>query len=119
VHVPWSDGRCIFCRSAASTSVDHVAAACTRAVERCGRAGYSHRSSNGYRVSGGHRKTGESARAALDGLDIRPHLDAFDALRQLRNQSEYEVLFVQSEDVEQALQHSQAIVDAVADVLPR
>jgi hypothetical protein len=24
VHVPWSDGRCIFCASPASTSVDHV-----------------------------------------------------------------------------------------------
>jgi len=82
----------------------------------------AHMRANGYRVSkgtGGHRKTGEYARAALDGLDIRPHLDEFDALRQLRNQSEYEALFVQSEDVEQALEHAQAIVDAVAVVLAR
>jgi hypothetical protein len=82
----------------------------------------AHMRANGYRVSkgsGGHRKTGEYARAALDDLDIRPHLDEFDALRQLRNQSEYEALFVQSEDVWQAHEHAQAIVDAVAVVLAR
>ncbi len=82
----------------------------------------AHMRANGYRVSkgaGGHRKTGEYALAALDALDIGPHLDEFDALRQLRNQSEYEALFVQSNDVQQALEHAQAIVDAVAAVLPR
>lgn len=82
----------------------------------------AHMRANGYRVSrgtGGHRKMGEYARATLDGPDIRPHLDEFDALRQLRNQSEYEAVFVHSENVEQALGHAQAIVDAVAGVLPR
>ncbi len=82
----------------------------------------AHMRANGYRVSkgaGAHRKTGEYALAALDALNIGPHLDEFDALRQLRNQSEYEALFVQSNDVQQALEHAQAIVDAVAVVLPR
>jgi hypothetical protein len=81
----------------------------------------AHMRASGYRISkgaGGHRKTGEYALAALDTLDIGPHLDEFDVLRQLRNQSEYEALFVQSNDVEQALEHAQAIVDAVAAVLP-
>lgn len=81
----------------------------------------AHMRANGYRVTkgaGGHRKTGEYALAALDALDIGPHLDEFDALRQLRNQSEYEALFVQSDEVEHAREHARAIVDAVAAVLP-
>ena len=81
----------------------------------------AHMRANGYRVTkgaGGHRKTGEYALAALDALDIGPHLDEFDALRQLRNQSEYEALFVQSDEVEHALEHARSIVDAVATVLP-
>lgn len=77
---------------------------------------------HGYRLSkgpGGHVRTGEYALAALDALDIEAHLDEFDALRQLRNQSEYEALFVESDDVEQALAHARAIVEAVAAVLPQ
>src|SRR5437016_3508191 len=55
----------------------------------------AHMRSRGYRVTrglGAHAKTGEYALAALDHLDIGLHLDEFDALRDLRNQSEYEAL---------------------------
>jgi hypothetical protein len=80
----------------------------------------AHMRAHGYRITkgpGGHVKTGEYALAALDTLDIQGHLDEFDALRQRRNQSEYEALFVQPDEVEQALAHAAAIVEAVADAL--
>jgi hypothetical protein len=80
----------------------------------------AHMRANGYRISKGprgHVKIGEYALAALDALDIQAHLDEFDALRTIRNQSEYEAMFVQPEDVPQALEHAQAIVDAVARAL--
>lgn len=72
----------------------------------------AHMRAHGYRITkgpGGHVKTGEYALAALDALEIEGHLDEFDALRQLRNQSEYEALFVQADEVEQALTHARAI----------
>ena len=80
----------------------------------------AHMRANGYRISkgpGAHVKTGEYALAALDALGIEEHLDEFDALRQLRNQSEYEALFVQPGEVEQARSHARAIVDAVEAAL--
>jgi len=73
--------------------------------------------SRGYRVTrgpGAHAKTGEYARAALDHLDIGSHLDEFDALRDLRNQSEYEALHLDVEEVREALEHVSAIVEAIA-----
>jgi hypothetical protein len=60
------------------------------------------------------RKTGEYALAALDHLDVGSHLDEFDALRDLRNQSEYEALHVDVEEVREALEHARAIVGAIA-----
>jgi hypothetical protein len=77
----------------------------------------AHMRSRGYRVArgpGAHAKTGEYALAALDHLDIEAHLDEFDTLRDLRNQSEYEALSVGVEDVREAVEHATAIVDAVA-----
>lgn len=50
-------------------------------------------------------------------LDIDSHLDEFDVLRDLRNQSEYEALHVGVEEVREALEHASAIVEAVADDL--
>lgn len=73
--------------------------------------------SRGYRVTrgpGAHPKTGEYALAELDHLDIGPHLDEFDALRDLRNQSEYEALHVDVNEVREALEHVHAIVEAIA-----
>ena len=77
-----------------------------------------HMRSRGYRVTrgpGAHAKTGEYALAALDHLDIGSHLDEFDALRDLRNQSEYEALPVDVEEVREALEHVSAIVEEIAD----
>ena len=77
----------------------------------------AHMRSRGYRVTrgpGAHVRTGEYALAALDHLDVGPHLDEFDALRDLRNQSEYEALRVETDEVREALQHARAIVEAIA-----
>jgi hypothetical protein len=77
----------------------------------------AHMRSRGYRVTrgpGAHAKTGDYALAALDHLDIGSHLDEFDALRDLRNQSEYEALHVDVEEVREALHHASAIVEAIA-----
>lgn len=80
----------------------------------------AHMRSRGYRVTrgpGAHAKTGEYALAALDHLDIGSHLDEFDVLRDLRNQSEYEALQVAVEEVREALEHASAIVEAITDDL--
>ena len=68
-----------------------------RSLPTCARAGIA------WRGPGAHAKTGEYALAALDHLDIEAHLDEFDTLRDLRNQSEYEALSVGVDDVRQAL----------------
>jgi hypothetical protein len=75
---------------------------------------------NGYRITkgpGGHVKTGAYAQAALDGLGLDEHLDAFETLRQLRNQSEYSALWVGPDEVREAAAHAAAIVEAVATAL--
>src|SRR5712691_1343791 len=77
----------------------------------------AHMRTNGYRVTkgaGGHIKTGKYARAALDHLSVEDELDEFDTLRDLRNQSEYEVLFVSTEEVNEAAIHVRTIVEAIA-----
>ena len=77
----------------------------------------AHLRARGYRVGrgpGAHQKTGEYAQAALDHLDISAHLDEFDALRDLRNQSEYEALSVEIGEVREALEHASVIVEAIA-----
>jgi hypothetical protein len=76
----------------------------------------AHMRSRGYRVTrgpGAHTKTGEYALAALDHLGIASHLDEFDTLRDLRNQSEYEALTVDVDEVRDVFEHATAIVDAV------
>jgi hypothetical protein len=62
-------------------------------------------------------KTGAYALAALDELPIGPHLAEFDALRNLRNQSEYSGLWVGADEVTEATAHAAAIVEAVARTL--
>jgi YD repeat-containing protein len=76
----------------------------------------AHMRANGYRVGSGasaHVKTGQYAGAALDAEALAPHLDAFDDLRALRNQSEYDALLLDEADARDALDHARAIVDAV------
>ena len=50
----------------------------------------------------------------LDHLDIGSHLDEFDALRDLRNQSEYEAVRVEVKEAREALEHVSVIVEAIA-----
>jgi len=76
----------------------------------------AHMRARGYRVTrgaGSHAKTGEYAVAALARLDIGAHLDEFDALRDLRNQSEYHALRVDIEEVRRAAEHVRVIVEAI------
>lgn len=76
----------------------------------------AHMRANGYRVGSGqgaHAKTGQYASAALHDETLEPHLDAFDDLRALRNQSEYDALVLDDGDVRDALDHARAIVEAV------
>lgn len=77
----------------------------------------AHMRAHGYRVTrgpGAHAKTGEYAQAALDHLGIGAHLDEFETLRDLRNQSEYEALSVEIGEVREALEHASVIVKAIA-----
>lgn len=74
----------------------------------------------GLRVAKGvghHVRTGEYAREALDHLDVDEHLDAFDDLRQLRNQSEYDALEIDSWELEDLLRHAKALVRVIAGEL--
>ena len=77
----------------------------------------AHMRHRGYRVGKGkghHARTGQYAMAALDDVAVEEHIDAFDELRQLRNQSEYDALLVDANDVADALARAEAIIAAVA-----
>ncbi len=55
-----------------------------------------------------------AVRQQSDSLDVLC-VDEFDALRDLRNQREYEALHLDVEEVREALEHVAAIVEAIAD----
>lgn len=77
----------------------------------------AHMRANGFRVTAGkgqHVKTGRYASAALDDLGVDASLAEFDNLRDLRSQSEYDALWVTPVDVQSAIVHATAIVEAVA-----
>ena len=76
----------------------------------------AHMRDRGYRVGKGkrhHARTGRYAAAAIDDAQLEEHLGAFDELRQLRNQSEYDALILDSSDVADALARADAIIAAV------
>jgi hypothetical protein len=76
----------------------------------------AHMRSRGYRVTKGkghHARTGRYALAAIDDPGLEEHLQAFDELRQLRNQSEYDALLLAPDDVTDALARADAIINAV------
>jgi hypothetical protein len=76
----------------------------------------AHMRSRGYRVTKGkghHARTGRYAHAAIDDPRLEEHLEAFDELRQLRNQSEYDALLLDRDDVTDALACADAIINAV------
>lgn len=76
----------------------------------------AHMRHRGYRVTRGpghHARTGRYAIAAIDDPTLVEHLDAFDELRQMRNQSEYDAVILGTDDVTDALEHAGAIISAV------
>jgi hypothetical protein len=76
----------------------------------------AHMRHRGYRVTRGpghHARTGRYAIAAIDDPALEDHLDAFDELRQMRNQSEYDALILGTDDATDALVHADAIINAV------
>jgi hypothetical protein len=106
--------------SAEKIMADDPTLAVTALYDAMRKAITAHMRSHGFRVAkgrGAHARTGEHALAALDHLDIGSHLDEFDALRNLRNQSEYEAVDVDVQEVRDALEHVLAIVEAIADDL--
>lgn len=77
----------------------------------------AHMRAGGYRVArrqGHHHWTGRYASAAIGGAGVRAHIEAFDDLRQLRNQSEYEALLVEPRDVAELLDHANGLITAIA-----
>lgn len=103
--------------SARKIMKDDPALAFTGLYDAMRKAVVAHMRSRGFRIAkmqGSHKKTGEYASAALDHLRIGEHLDEFDALRNLRNQSEYDGVSLYLEDVQEALDHVQVIVEAIA-----
>jgi len=106
--------------SAETIMVDDATLAFTALYDAMRKAIVAHMRSRGYRVTrgtGAHAKTGAYARAALDHLEIDSHLDEFDALRDLRNQSEYEALHVDVAEVRDTAEHVRAIVEAIGEDL--
>ena len=80
----------------------------------------AHMRSRGYRLTRGgghHTRIGRYALAAIDDARLDEHLEAFDELRQLRNQSEYDALVLDPDDVNDVLAHADAVVTAVAATL--
>ena len=80
----------------------------------------AHMRSSGLRLRKGpghHRRVGDYGRAALDTDRVAAHLDAFDELRLLRNQSQYDGLAVGPGEVTELLVHARAILAAVGESL--
>lgn len=80
----------------------------------------AHMRASGYRVSkapGHHRRVGRYAIAALDDGEVAGHIEAFDELRQLRNQSQYDGLAVEPGEVAELLAHAEAIARAIGEDL--
>jgi hypothetical protein len=82
----------------------------------------AHMRATGYRATTGkghHYRTGRYALVALRGRGVEGHVEAFDDLRQLRNQSQYDALMVEPDDVTDILAHAEALVAAIEVELGR
>ena len=76
----------------------------------------AHMRARGFRLKKGgghHHRIGRYALAALDHLGVASHIEAFDDLRQLRNQSEYDALMVELGEVHDVLDHARSLIDAI------
>ena len=103
--------------SAALIAADDPIGAFAIGYDAIRRAIAAHMRARGYRLrkgGGHHHRTGRYALAALDNMDVTDHIEAFDDLRQLRNQSEYDALMVEPEDVRNVLDHARALIDAIS-----
>ena len=93
-----------------------VSAQMQLAMRAHGQPDTAHMRARGFRVGSGmgaHAKTGRYALAVLDDPAVRPHVERFDDLRAVRNESEYDALLLDVADARDALVHAEAIVDAV------
>jgi hypothetical protein len=90
---------------------DGVRKAITAHMRACG---YRTRSSAGH-----HRRIGRYAVAALDVPGVAAHIEMFDRLRRLRNQSQYEGLDLESDEVAELLEHARPIIVAIKEDLTR
>jgi hypothetical protein len=80
----------------------------------------AHMRASGYRTRKGpghHARIGRYAVAAIDAPEVTGHLQGYDDLRLLRNQSQYEGLEVEPEEVDELIAHARAIVGAIRDDL--
>jgi hypothetical protein len=106
--------------SAASIARSDPTAAFAVGYEAMRKAIAAHMRWDGFRVKPGrghHHRTGRYALAALEGRQARAHVEAFDELRLLRNQSQYEGLMVEPQDLAELLSHARALVAAVGEDL--
>ena len=106
--------------SATLIAAEDPAAAFAVGYDAMRKAVSAHLRNGGYRVTKGtghHHRTGQYAMAALDHLDVAENIEAFDDLRQLRNQSEYDALMVGPAEVAEILSHAYALVAAISDDL--
>jgi hypothetical protein len=104
-------------QSAASLAENDPVAAFAIGYEAMRKAIAAHMRCDGFRVKPGrghHHRTGRYALAALEGQDAQAHVEAFDELRLLRNQSQYEGLAVERDDIDELLHHARGLVTAVA-----
>lgn len=102
--------------SAAEIADRDPVAAFALAYDAIRKAFSAHMRDRGYRIpkgKGHHARTGRYAMAAIDDARVEEHLEAFDELRQLRNQAEYDALLLDTDDVTDALARADAIIAAV------
>jgi len=102
--------------SAATVAVDDPNAAFQLAYDGARKAVAAHMRARGCRVGSGmgaHAKTGRYALAVFRDQAVRPHVERFDDLRVVRNESEYDALLLDEADARDALVDADAIVTYV------
>ena len=70
-------------------------------------------------LPGHHARTGQYAKAALDHAALESDIDAFDDLRSIRNQAEYDALEIESFEVEELLAHAHQLIAEIRADLAR
>ena len=81
----------------------------------------AHMQANGYRATnrtGAHQAVGLYGEATITTAQAKPHVDAFDRMRQVRNRSEYGSQIIGQQMLAADLHHAQQIVAAVEASLP-